>query len=129
MEGKFDIPDSILSPLFVLFSCVSLGLVGLEPFGFDLAGTALSFSADGYATEISYAGILSLIVLLIAFATNRGDESGPTSLQLWLVVATFALVIVPPFAPVLNAFLGETIPGIIAIFIQAGGYYSLSYMG
>jgi len=129
MEGKFDIPDSVLSPFFVLFSAVSLGLIGFTPLGFDLGSTALSFSADGYATEISYAGILSLIVLLIAWATNRGDKSGPQPLQLWLVVTTFALVIVPPFVPLLNAFLGETIPSIIAIVIQAGGYYSLSYMG
>ncbi|RXK46602.1 hypothetical protein [Halorientalis pallida] len=129
MEGKFDIPDSVLSPFFVLFSAVSLGLIGFTPLGFDLGSTALEFSADGYATQISFAGILSLLILLVAYATNRGDKSGPQPLQLWLVVTTFALVIVPPFAPLLNAFLGETIPGIIAIVIQAGGYYSLSYMG
>jgi len=38
-------------------------------------------------------------------------------------------VINPPFVPILQTLLSSRIAGLIAVVIQAGGYYGLSYMG
>src|SRR6056297_1286642 len=61
MQGKFDLPDAVISPFFVLSSAIAMGLIGFSLMGFDLASTALEFTADGYTSQVSYAGIVSLL--------------------------------------------------------------------
>ncbi|MFD1585502.1 hypothetical protein ACFR9U_00790 [Halorientalis brevis] len=129
MQGKLDLPDAVISPFFVLSSAIAMGLINFELMGFDLASTALEFTSDGYVSTVTYAGIISLLALLIAYATNRRDFSGMGFVELWVVVATVGLVIAPPFVPVLSGLLSNKFAGLIAVVIQAGGYYSLSYVG
>jgi len=129
MQGKLDIPDAVVSPFFVLSSAIALGLVNFSLAGFDFASTALEFSGSGFTTTISYATIVSIIALATAYATNRRDFSRMGGLELWVVIATVALVITPPFVPILQTLLSNKVAGLVAIVIQAGGYYSLSYMG
>ena len=76
MQGKLDLPDAVISPFFVLSSAIAMGLINFELMGFDLASTALEFTADGYTSQVTYAGIVSLLTLLAAYATNRRDFSG-----------------------------------------------------
>ncbi|MFC7057986.1 hypothetical protein ACFQQG_07130 [Halovenus salina] len=72
---------------------------------------------------------MSLLALVTAFATNRPDFSVMGAVQTWVAIATVALVVVPPFMPLLNDLLSIGIAGAIAVVIQASGYYSLAYLG
>lgn len=129
MQGQLDIEDALLSPFFVLSSAIAVGLINLQLMGFNLASTALTFTSQGYTSTITYAGILSLIALLATYATNRRDFSGMGALELWVVIATIGLVIAPPFVPILGGLLNNTLAALVAVVVQAGGYYSLSYAG
>ncbi|WP_335999363.1 hypothetical protein [Halorientalis halophila] len=129
MQGKFDLDDVVVSPLFVLSSAIATGLISFTLLGFDFASTALQFTSDGYKTTISYASIISVLALLAAYASNRKDLSQMTNVERWILFATIGLVIAPPFMPVLDGLLTNKLAGLVAVVIQAGGFYSLSYTG
>jgi hypothetical protein len=129
MQGKFDIDDIVVSPLFVLSSAIATGLISFTFMGFDFASTALQFTSEGYKTTISYASIVSVLSLLVAYASNRRDLSRMSNVERWILFATIGLVITPPFAPLLQGLLANKIAGLVAVVIQAGGFYSLSYTG
>jgi len=127
--GKFDIPDAALSPIFVAASMISLGLIDSQWFGFDFAGAVYTFSGSSGSTEITLATLISLGVLGYAYYTNRQDISSMERVEIWIVVATVALVLTPPFVPILEQFLSNDLPAFAALIVQAGGYYALSFTG
>lgn len=129
MQGKFDLDDVVVSPIFVLSSAIATGLISFTIFGFNFASTALQFSSQSYKTTISYATIVSVLALLAAYASNRKDFSNMTYVERWILFATIGLVITPPFAPLVQDILSNKIAGLVALVIQAGGFYSLSYSG
>lgn len=124
--GKLDLNDAFISPLFVISAAVDAKLVDFTIWGFDFANPLMSFS-DGAA--ISTATVFSLLSLVIAYLTNRPDFSAMGVIQTWVAVATVALVIVPPFMPILDGILSVSIVGLIAVVIQASGFYTLAYLG
>lgn len=69
-EDGIDLTDSILAPLFVLAS-ISVGAVGTlqfsAPFNFSLADAI--WASNG--TEVTYAFILSMSILVVAWLTNE----------------------------------------------------------
>lgn len=125
-HGRLDLNDAFISPLFVISAGVDAGLFDFKLWGFDFAEPLVSFSHGG---AITAATLLSLFALGVAFATNRPDFSYMGAVQSWVAVATIALVIVPPFMPLLNEFLSIGIAGSIAVIIQASGFYTLAYLG
>lgn len=127
--GRFDIPDAALSPIFVAASMISLGLIDSQWFGIDFASSVMSFSGDGQTTTITLATVISLAVMGYAYYTNRQDRSSLEQVEIWIVAATVALILVPPFVPVLSEFLSGDFPAFVALLVQAGGYYSLSFTG
>jgi hypothetical protein len=129
VTGKFDIPDAALSPVFVAASMISLGLIDSQWFGIDFAGTVFQFSGGGDTTTITIATLISLSVIGYAYYTNRQDISSMERVEIWIITATVALILAPPFVPVLNEFLSGDFPGFVALIVQAGGYYSLSFTG
>ena len=75
-------------------------------------------------------GQTNLAALVIAFATNRPDFSDMATVETWAALATIGLVLAPPFSPAVESLISSSqIAGIIAVVIQAGGFYSLSYLG
>ncbi|AQL43935.1 hypothetical protein BV210_15035 [Halorientalis sp. IM1011] len=129
MQGKFDLDDVVVSPLFVLSSAIATGLISFSLFGFDFASTAFQFASENYKTTISYASIISVLALLAAYASNRRDLSQMTNVERWITLATIGLVLFPPFMPLLEGMLSNQIAGLVAVIVQAGGFYSLSYAG
>jgi len=127
---KLDINDAALSPIFVFTSAISLGLIDSNWFGIDFGNEIATFTASsGQTTVVTLATVLSLTVVGYAYFTNRNDFSQFSKLEGWIVIATVALVVAPPFMPVVSEFLSGDLPGFIALMVQAGGYYTLSYLG
>jgi hypothetical protein len=130
MKGKIDLNDAVVSPFFVLASAISVGLISFSLFGIDFASAAFEFAANsGQTVAISYAQIIAVVALLVAYATNKPDFSGMGAIEMWAVVATVALVVAPPFVPIIQELLSNDLAGLLAIVVQAGGFYSLSYLG
>jgi hypothetical protein len=128
--GRFDLPDAALSPIFVVASMISLGLIPSEWFGIDFANAVYTFSGSSGSTEITIATVISLAVIGYAYYTNRQDLSQFERLEIWIITATVALILAPPFVPILEDLIsGGDFPAFIALIIQAGGYYSLSFTG
>jgi len=125
-EEKLDLNDAFVSPLFVLSAGVDAGLLDMTIWGFDFADPFFSFSGGG---EITAATVLSLFALVTAYATNIPDFDAMGIAQTWVAIATVALVVVPPFMPLLNDLLSIGIAGAIAVVIQASGFYVLAYLG
>ncbi|WP_324758170.1 hypothetical protein [Haloarcula montana] len=128
--GRFDLPDAALSPIFVAASMISLGLIDSQWFGIDFANAVYTFSGSSGSTEITIATVISLAVIGYAYYTNRQDISSFERLEIWIITATVALILAPPFVPILEDLVsGGDFPAFIALIIQAGGYYSLSFTG
>jgi hypothetical protein len=132
--GRIDINDAVVSPFFVLASGVAAGLFELSLFGYDFS-QALWTGSGG--ASLSIANTVAIVALLVALLSNMNEHRGsgnPLSqldgIELWVAIATVGLVIAPPFVPTLEATLGSSqMIGLIAVVIQAGGFYSLSYLG
>jgi len=125
-KKKLDLNDAVISPFFVISAGVDAGLLNFTIYGFDFADPLMSF---GGGADITTATIISVVTLMVAFATNRPQFSALGAIQTWLVIATLALVIAPPFFPLLDSLLNVTIAGLVAVVIQASGFYSLAYLG
>lgn len=128
--GEIDMNDALVSPFFVLASGVQADLFGLELFGFDFASTIVTFGSGAESVEITAARIIAVVAILVAFASNKPDLSAMTGVQTLLTISTIGLVLAPPFTPILADFItGHTIAGLLALIIQSGGFYSISYLG
>lgn len=130
MRGRIDYNDAVVSPFFVVASMVSAGLLSFSLFGYDFAGTLFSLGSGAGAISVSIAKLVAIIALVTAYASNRPDFSDMTSIETWVVVATVGLVLVPPFSPAVESVIQQSqIAGLIAVIVQAGGFYSLAYLG
>ena len=127
MMGRIDIDDMMVSPVFVLAAAVAAGLIQFAPFGVDLASDVITFTSE---TGLSPADIISILCIGVVIATNKPSLSMMSGIEMWVAVATLGLVLAPPFAPVIESFIqGSTVVGLVSVIIQAGGFYSLSYLG
>ena len=129
---QLDIIDLPPGALFLLGALASLGLIDatIPLTGWDLADTAWTLAAEGEAVPLSVAKIMSLIGVLWALATNDIGWRGWTSLQMFLAVATFGLVLSPPFVPLLDAVLmGSDIAKVVSLTVQMYGFAVISYIG
>lgn len=128
--GKVDLNDAVVSPFFVLASGVQADLFDLVLFGFDFASVIVTLGSGTGAVEITAARIIAVAAVLVAFASNKPDFDQMGAIETWVAIATIGLVLAPPFAPVLGDLItGHTVAGIVALVIQAGGFYSISYLG
>jgi len=129
-EGKIDVNDSLVSPFFVLASGVQANLFDLVLFGFDFSSTIVQVGSGAESVEITAARIIAVSAILVALATNQPDFDAMSFIQVWAAIATIGLVLAPPFSPALQSLItGSTVAGLVALITQAGGYYSLSYLG
>lgn len=130
MRGEIDLNDAVVSPFFVLASAVSTGLLSLELFGVGFSDSIFTIGSGAGAIEVTVAKMIAIAALGIVFTTNRPDLSDMSELEMWTAIATIGLVLAPPFMPAVEGMItGSQIAGIIAVTVQAGGFYSLSYLG
>jgi len=125
--GKIDLNDGVVSPFFVIASGVSVGLFEFSPFGLDFGDPLITF---GQSMEVSFATIVAILALVIAFATNRPDFSKLGAVETWVTIVTVILVVGQPVMPLLDTIFQSTpIAGLVALILQASGFYVLSYLG
>ena len=131
MRGKIDLNDAVVSPFFVIASMVSVGLASFTPFGIDFADTLFTFGASTAApADFSLAKLIALAALVVAYASNKPDISKMGAVETWAALATLGFVLTPPFMPAVEGLLqSSAVAGLIAVIVQAGGFYSLSYLG
>lgn len=122
---ELDLIDALVSPFFVLAAGIDGDLIGMSIFGFDFASPIF---AHAHA-ELSVATIIGMVCVAIAFATNRPDFSAMGFVETWVALVTVGLVVAHPFVPMLDWLLGHTIAALIAVVVQAAGFYVLAYIG
>jgi len=126
MRGDFDPEDMFVYPLFLIASLLNLGIIP----DFTLWGwSALDVIWSSGPTTITWATLAGVAALVIVFATNRPSLDEWGAVQTALVLSTIALVLTPPFVPVLSEALSADIAAVSAFAVQTGGYISLSVVG
>ena len=127
--GKIDLNDAVVSPFFVLASGVSVGLFDLTLFGLDFASPLFAMGS-GTTLEFSFASLVAIMAVAIAYITNGPELSNLGMVETWVTAITIVLVLGQPFVPLLDTFLqASPIVGLAALIVQAGGFYTLSYLG
>lgn len=127
MMGRIDIDDMVVSPFFVIASCIAVGLFPGTIMGVDFASNLIDF---GNNAGLSIANIVAITSIGVVIASNEPDLSAMSGVETWVAIATIGLVLTPPFAPALETFLSSSdIIGILSVSVQSGGLYSLSYLG
>lgn len=130
VRGKIDLNDAVVSPFFVIASGVQAQLFSMTLFGFDFASVILTLGSGPAAVEITAARIIAVAAVLVALASNQPEFDKMGLIETWAAVATIGLVVAPPFTPMLaELIVSSSIWGIMALVIQSGGFYSISYLG
>ncbi|ADB60847.1 hypothetical protein Htur_1963 [Haloterrigena turkmenica DSM 5511] len=88
-ENGIDLTDSILAPLFVLAS-ISVGAVGTLQFSAPLNFSLVDALWASNGTEVTYAFILSMGILLVRWLTNESTPEDWTDVE--TVVAALAVL-------------------------------------
>ncbi|CCQ34319.1 hypothetical protein HLRTI_001520 [Halorhabdus tiamatea SARL4B] len=127
--GKIDLNDAVVSPFFVLASGVSVGLFDLTLFGLDFADPLFRLGS-GTTLDFSFAALVAILAVGIAYLTNGPELDNLGLVETWTVAITVLLVLGQPFVPLLDSILQSSpVVGLVALVIQAGGFYTLSYLG
>ena len=129
MYGRIDWDDRIFAVAFLLASAISVGFVTV-PGTSMFSDTIFELGSGAEAAEFSIAKLVSLVALFAAIASNRTDFSALNSVEYWVAVTTIGLVIAPPFMPLIQGFIQQSmVAGAFALIIQAGGFFIISYLG
>jgi len=123
---KINAADFYLFPVYLVSILVSLSLLEASAIPVDLSATLIDLGSDH---SFSIANILAIASLGYVGATNEWGADGLSAMQAWIVIATVALIVAPPFVPILETTLAETPAGIFAALLQIGGYATFSYLG
>lgn len=124
--GRVDVSDAVLSPLFVASSLVAFGVGTITVSSFDLSAEFTSLGAE----SISWAFMISVAVLGIAYATNKPSLDKLDEREMGAFVGTLVLVVGVEFVPALaDLITGNELVGILAVMVSAAGYFVLSYLG
>ena len=130
MQGKIDLNDAVVSPFFVLASGVASGLFSLTLFGWDFSADLFVMGSGTGAVGISTANIIALVALAVAYVTNKPRIDEMQLVETWTAIATAGLVVAPPLMPMVESLIqSSALAGLVALIVQAGGFYALSYQG
>ncbi|WP_436347694.1 hypothetical protein [Natronorubrum sp. FCH18a] len=126
-EDGIDLTDSLLAPLFVLAS-ISVGAVGtlefFAPFNMSLAEPL--YSAHG--TEITYAFIMSMGILVIAWLTNESTPEDWTDVETVVVLLAVILNILSSLVPAISVTLESMwYVGWFTVILNAAAFYVIAY--
>lgn len=130
MKSDIDVHEIVLGVLFALFGLTQLQLLNQSTIlGLDLLGSVHTFSSGGHTATISWAMIGAIAILAITMWTNDWTPSLTAGIDIWIIIVTVWLILAPPFVPILESVLTDSmLPGIIAFTIQMIGYGSASYL-
>jgi hypothetical protein len=132
MFGRIDWDDRMAAVAFLLASAINNHIVdGPEFLGWTLRDGLFTIGAGtGDPATITLGKVVALGALAGTIATNRTDFSRLTGVEMWVAIATIGLVLSPPFVPLLEFLLrSNMIAGSVALVIQAGGFFTISYLG
>ena len=126
-EDGIDLTDSILAPLFVLAS-FSIGAVGTLQFSapLDVSLTDSLYSAHG--TDITYAFILSISILLIGWLTNESTPEEWTDVETVVVLLAVLLNVLGALVPAMQVTLESMwYVGWFTVFLNGAAFYVIAY--
>lgn len=126
-EDGIDLTDSILAPLFVLAS-FSIGAVGTLQFSapLDVSLTDSLYSAHG--TDITYAFILSISILLIGWLTNESTPEDWTDVETVVVLLAVLLNVLGALVPAMQVTLESMwYVGWFSVFLNGAAFYVIAY--
>lgn len=131
VKEQVDPGDLLFLPFFVAGSWVSLGLVNTMPVPIigDLSATLVVLPGD---TIISWASALSLaaftgVVLTNDYPIRREGERAWTLVNLYLIYATYMLILGPPLVPLIDALINNSTAALVGFLVQTAGYFAASY--
>lgn len=123
-----DLLDALLAPLFVASSLVMGGLatIGIDaPVAFYLDDVL--YAAEG--TEITWAFIFTMSVLVIAWVSNEARDLDDFSQEQLAVVA--GMVVMNLFAAIVpaveSAMSSYWYAGLLLVMLNGAGYYLIAY--
>ncbi|ELY50611.1 hypothetical protein [Natronorubrum bangense] len=126
-EDGIDLTDSILAPLFVLAS-FSIGAVGTLQFSapLDVALTDSLYSAHG--TDITYAFILSISILVVGWLTNESTPEDWTDVETVVVLLAVLLNVLGALVPAMQVTLESMwYVGWFTVFLNGAAFYVIAY--
>jgi hypothetical protein len=127
--GRIDWDDRLFGAIFLLSSAVSVGLLTV-PGTTLFSDTLFTLGSGGAAVAVSISKAISFVALMATIATNRTDFSKLVGVEWWVAIATIGLVVAPPFMPLLDQLISQSVvAGSVAIALQAGGFAIISYLG
>lgn len=127
-RGDVDLEDLALMPIFALASLFANDVIPGDALG-ALDPTQTLFTL-GPETSISIATIVAVVALGVVLWTNQPRLDPYGGIQAWVVIATVALIIAPPFVPLLENYLTAfPMLGIVSFILQTTGYTIASFMG
>jgi hypothetical protein len=125
MKGQVDSEDAILAPVFTLAAAASVGIADVTLFNTSITDTVFSLGSTG----ISYAVILGLAALGIAYITNESDLSKLDQEYYYAAIATPALMLGLEFMPALADFAsGSDFIALGFVAVEAAGFIAISYL-
>ncbi len=126
-EDGIDLTDSILAPIFVLAS-FSIGAVGTLEFGepLNFALTDALYSAHG--TELTYAFIISMGVLVIGWLTNENTPEDYTDVETVVMLLAVLLNVLGALVPAVSVALESMwFVGWFTVFLNGAAFYLIAY--
>ncbi|ELY42563.1 hypothetical protein [Natronorubrum sulfidifaciens] len=126
-EDGIDLTDSILAPLFVLAS-FSIGAVGTLQFSapLDVSLTDSLYSAHG--TDITYAFVLSISILLVGWLTNESTPEDWTDVETVVVLLAVLLNVLGALVPAMQVTLESMwYVGWFSVFLNGAAFYVIAY--
>jgi len=126
-EDGIDLTDSILAPLFVLAS-FSIGAVGTLEFSdpLNFALTDALYAAHG--TEITYAFIVSMGVLLVGWLTNENTPEDYTDIETIVMLLAVLLNVLGALVPAVSVTLESMwYLGWFSVFLNGAAFYLIAY--
>jgi len=130
-RGKIDPVDLVAMPVFLLGSLIELDLLPVDsvPLLGDPAQVLFTLGSGAGSVEITLGTAMTLGALAVVAYTNEWDTAQLAGIQLWIIIATVGLIILPPFVPLLENWLSGSLAAVGALVIQTSGYTILSYVG
>ncbi|TYL37588.1 hypothetical protein CV102_16645 [Natronococcus pandeyae] len=126
-EDGIDLTDSLLAPLFVLAS-FSIGAVGTLEFSAPLNASLNDALYAAHGTEITYAFIISMGVLITAWLTNESTPEEWTDVETVVVLLAVILNILGALVPAVQVTMeGMWYLGWFSVLLNAAAFYVIAY--
>lgn len=122
--GEIDLIDALAAVIFGIGGLVTTGLATITIIGEPL--TMELWASSG--SRITLATLMSLLPLALAYATNHVDKTDFDEIELGVVLAMFAVIVMMALAPgIRDIVTGSVWIGATVYALHVAGYYLLAY--